>query len=325
MIRLAQAASDENWDITGKEFGDQRQGKLMPDGTQEGEVNIVEWYDYDWTHVFRPISQELAETIAMEAEKAALNPFVGYSQPYCITFFNAFKAAGWDASMIDVPCATHCAAFIAALCNAGGVNVYPTMYTGNQVAALSRTGAFNILTDSTYTGTYSNLKRGDIIFRVGHTAVVLDDAREEETQPYVVVGNNLRLRRGPGLNYDKITYMKLGDIFNVIEFEYNQEEKRSWAKGEYKGWVGYAAVEYLAPEEEPEEIITEETVYVATDNTRIRSGPSIWNKHICYVPKGEKVIYLGESEKDSRGVTWFKVAYGANEGWSSERYLEECM
>ena len=326
MVRVAQAASDENWGDRGYTPGDQRQGPLKPDGTQDGEVNIVPWYDSDWTHVFRPISNEVAEFMAREAEKAAVNPHVGYTQPYCLTFYNAFKEAGWDASKINIDCGTHCAAFISALGNGAGLVINPQMYTGNEVAALMRTGAFNLLTDISYTTTDAKLKRGDILFRLGHTCIVLDDAEKKEHiyNPYVVIGSNLRFRRGPGMSYSTMYYMKLGDILDVYDFIYDEDGETIWPRGEYKGQLGYASMKYLAKEQNPDSQPDEQKTMKTTQKTRLRTGPGILYNHVCYVPKGEEVVLLGGMSMDSRGITWYEVAYGQYTGWSSGKYLAEC-
>ena len=318
MVRVAQAASDENWGITGKTHGDQRQGKLQANGTQEGEVNIVPWYDYEWTHVFRPISPVAAETIAREAEKVAKNANVGYSQPYCMTFYNAFQAAGWDADKITTPCGTHCAALVAALCNAAGISVYPTMYTGNQVAALTRTGAFDVLTDDAYLITDENLKRGDILFRVGHTCVVLDDARELKSESYIVTGSNLRLRKGPGTEYGILAHMQIGETFDVFSFT----EDGEWAQGEYKGLTGYASMSYLAVVQEPETNGPEEVSMTTTGKARMRKGAGLLYATIGFLPSGAEVIYAGETDTDVFGTVWYKVVYGAKEGWVSGKLLK---
>lgn len=320
MVRLAQAASDENYEIYGPLNGDQRQGPLRPDDTQDGEVNIVPWYDYNWTSLFRPISPQVAETLAREAEKTARNVNVGYSQPKCMTFYNAFRDAGWDADKITTPCATHCAALVAAMCNAAGLSVHPQMYTGNERSALLNTGAFVELTGDAYLKTDANLKRGDILLMRtgtnGHTAVVLDDAHELISEPYIVTGNNLRLRKGPGTEYITLAYMKMGDTFNVYSFADD-----TWAQGEYKGLVGYASMKYLAPEQEPESEGPEEVAMITTGRVNMRKGPGILNGIIRTLQKGTTVFFAEQTQEVS-GTTWYLVTYDTYTGWVSGKYLE---
>jgi len=330
MVRLAQAASDEVYGIKGEIPGDQRQGAVMPDGTQEGELNIVPWYDMDWNVVFRPISPEVAETMAREAEKICKNVNVGYSWYRLMSFFNAFKAAGWDGSKINEKCDTHCAGLIAALCNAAGLKVNPQMYTGNEWRALMNTGAFLALTDDAYTKTDKNLKRGDVpLHRAngeGHTCIVLDDARDLPTEPYLVTGNNLRLRPGPGTEYTPVlAYMTMGDTFNVFSFA-EDSEGASWAQGEYKGLTGYASMQYLVKEQDPDGDGEDDVVYVVTaaKSARIREYPGAYNSNptLAWPKNGEELIGLGQ-EEDIEGTPWYYVAYYDVVGWISGKMVKQ--
>ena len=317
MIRLAQAASDEVYGITGKIPGDQRQGPLNPDGTQEGEVNIVPWYEYGWQSVFRPIDPAVAEKMAWICEDAAKNVNVGYSQPYWRTFWDALVAADFDASKIETPCGCHCASLIAGSANGAGLKVNPAMYTGNERAALLNTGAFTELTDPAYTQIDTSLRRGDVLWKIGHTAIVLDDASDLDSQPYIVTGNNLRLRPGPGTEYGPVmAYMKLGEIFNVYTLTDD-----GWAQGEYKGLVGYASLEYLAEVEDPDDDGPEQVTYKTTAKTRIRSGPGTIFRTLAFVPAGEIVFFEGETEQVGK-TTWYTVTWDNVTGWSSGKYLE---
>jgi len=323
MVRLAQAASDEVYGNEGKIPGDQRQGPLNPDGTQEGELNIVPWYDMDWNFVFRPVSPEVAETMAREGEKICKNKHVGYSWYRLYSFFNAFRDAGWDGDKIETECDTHCAGLISALCNAAGMNVNPQMYTGNERQALMNTGQFIELTDPAYLKTDVNLKRGDILLHrangSGHTCIVLDDGLELKTEPYIVTGNNLRLRTEPDTSKDNvIAYMALGETFNVFSFTDDGE----WAQGEYKGKTGYASMQYLAPVQEPEEDLSSEILFrVKVKSARIRKEAGTFNMWLKIVKFGAELIFLGETE-DIGETPWYKVAYFDTVGWISSKMVD---
>lgn len=117
-----------------------------------------------WTYILRPPAKA-RERMIKEAYAAAKNNHIGYDQNQRTTLFTQAKAKGWDLSKITVDCETDCSALIAVLCNCAGLSVSKDMYTGNQVAALTKVG----FTKMSYAE--SKLKPGDVIWRKGHTEI----------------------------------------------------------------------------------------------------------------------------------------------------------
>ena len=52
----------------------------------------------------------------------------------------------------------------------------------------------------------------------------------------------------------------------------------------------------------------------------MRKGPGLDYDQVTSFSKGKSLTYLGESQKDARGVTWYKCSSGKNTGWVSSRY-----
>ena len=62
--------------------------------------------------------------------------------------------------------------------------------------------------------------------------------------------------------------------------------------------------------------------YVKATGSRVnvRSGPGENYTDLYTMIRGETVDYLGISNVDSNGVTWYKVEYKGVIGWVSSRY-----
>ena len=169
-VKIGHASKDENGKFTGGGAGDQTWK----------EVCTRDWYNKPWTVVFRPRDASVAEQIAKAMEQACANDKIGYDQGQRTTLYSKAKEAAWNLSKITEKCECDCSALVAVCVNAAGIAVSKDMYTGNQKSVLSATGAFEVLTYGKYTDSSNNLKRGDILLGVGHTAIVLSDGGSVE-------------------------------------------------------------------------------------------------------------------------------------------------
>ena len=164
-VKIGHASGDERGKASGGSAGDQTRK----------EVCTRNWYSKPWTSVIRPKDSSVAEKIAKAMEQACANDKIGYDQGQRTTLYTKAKEAGWDLSKITSKCECDCSSLVAVCVNAAGIALSKDIYTGNEKAALSGTGGFEVLTASKYTGSSSNLKRGDILLGNGHTAVVLSN------------------------------------------------------------------------------------------------------------------------------------------------------
>lgn len=175
MIKIGQASRDERGKYSGGRAGDQ-------DGK---EVEIREWYNRPWNKVLRCKDTAKAEKIATTMEKACRNDNIGYDQNQRTTLYSLAKANGWNIEDIKTPCETDCSALVAVCVNAAGTKVSGDIYTGNEAAALLRTGEFELLSSPKYLLSDEYLKRGDILlYEFHHTAIALQDGKKaEKTKP----------------------------------------------------------------------------------------------------------------------------------------------
>lgn len=170
-VRIGHASGDENGSARGGAAGDQT-GK---------EVCVRTWYQGGWEFLARAKDGSVAEEIAAACEAACANGCIGYDQNQRNTLNERAGEVNYRLADIKTACETDCSAFIAVCVQASGVEVpysggnAPT--TGTLKAALSGTGAFEILTGERYLSDASNLRRGDILVKPGkHGVIVLDNS-----------------------------------------------------------------------------------------------------------------------------------------------------
>ena len=155
--------------------------RISEKGTAEGvpgdqtthEVEISDWYNGGWLAVYRPNNSTDAAYIANTCEAICKNDNVGYSQDDRMSMYKLLVAALFDATQIKTPCNTDCSQLVASCVNAAGIPVSKDMTTRNEDTVLMGTGKFTRLTANKYTQNSDYLKRGDILRKSGHTAIVV--------------------------------------------------------------------------------------------------------------------------------------------------------
>ena len=165
--------------------GHDSRGKYSGDtaGDQSGtEWYIRTWYPGGWIAVFRHPDAKVRSMLASMAEAAARNDNVGYDQSERLTFWNQLQKVGYDPSKISVKCEADCSSGVGAIVKGAGYrlgmttlqNVNPSIYTGNESAALVAAG-FSKMTDSKYRTSDKYLLAGDILLSSGHTTASPSD------------------------------------------------------------------------------------------------------------------------------------------------------
>ena len=249
-VQIGHASSDERGKAKGGKSGDQT-GK---------EVLVQNWYKRNWTTVFRAKDTKIAEKIAKTIEQACMNNNIGYNQGQRTTLYEQAKKYNFDLSKITEKCECDCSSLVAVCVNAAGINISKDMYTGNQKAVLDATGKFEILTDLQYLMEPDNLKRGDILLAVGHTAVVISNDKNTNAVDsaksfskklagnYRVTATKLNLRSGAGVDKHVLTTLLkntsvkcYGYYTNIsgINWLYVQATKTG------KQYSGYVSAKYL--------------------------------------------------------------------------------
>ena len=242
---------------------------LIP-GDQDGkEVRIQTYYARNdagkpWTHVLRARDAGLAERIAVNMTALAENDNIGYSQKRRMTAFNSARANGGDISKAtgDVDCSSG----VSGMTQLAGGNVKANLATSNMLEGYKASKQFDILTDAKYLNSADYLRRGDILLRLGHTAVILDNGAKAEQQDApdddalpdgdtfrIVVDDYweaegksygvkewCRVRSGPTLEDDILGKAYRGEVFDAYSFA------EDWYQINYHGRVGYIYKQFVS-------------------------------------------------------------------------------
>ena len=160
------ASGDEKGKATGGKAGNQT-GK---------ELKVGNWNDFGQTIVLRFKDRALAKEYAEVIKAICLNPCVGYDQGNRTSLHTELAKVNYDVSKLITPCECDCSALVGAGLNAVGIKVNPSIYTGNMVEAIMRTGKFEKLTAKKYTDSGDYQLTGDIsVKEKSHTMSALED------------------------------------------------------------------------------------------------------------------------------------------------------
>ena len=123
--------------------------------------------------------------------------------------------------------------------------------------------------------------------------------------------DNLYMRSGVGLSYDKIKYMKKGSEF-TIHGHYRTNDY-NWYKITCEGVTGYISSKYV--EFDKNTVNYEPFRYLDIDReTVFREGPGSFYSDMGKVPKGKRVPSYGyDRYKD--GEAWYKISYDGRTGY----------
>lgn len=144
------------------------------------EVCITPWYADNWIAVYRPRNPKHAEIIAKKCEDACKNDHIGYSQYTRYSLFNNVCNTGFDIAGLKKDCNADCSALVMTCCRAAGITVPKHMITATMDVDLMKTGNFEKLVALKYIAKDDLLKRGDILLKVGHTAIVVEGSEDPE-------------------------------------------------------------------------------------------------------------------------------------------------
>ncbi len=326
MLRLAQAASSENFDAWGTPPNQRRTGATaaQPWGNMDGELNVVPFYG-GWDMVFRPKSEAIAEKIAYLAEGAVGNgAYIGYGQGSLASdggiyhregvFDALFQMTTPDTRSIRNLANCDCSSLTGACTYFAGVYEpkLRTMWTGTEEQILMGTNQFVKLTDPLLLELGTGLKRGDILLKKGHTAISIDTDDHTDTVPMRISDcYQCNLRTGPGIDYRVIEVLSEGMLVYKISTAYD-EDGDAWFKIDHNGHIGYTAAKYVKPLP---------TVTV-TGDVWMRIGPGKSYDPIIVIPKGTPECYFTGKTRQVLLTTWYEVIYGGHKGFASGKYIK---
>lgn len=186
MIRIAQAASSETFTKFGTAPNQRRTGATLtnPGGNLDGELNVVN-FKGGWEAVYRPKDSKVAEFISNFMMSAVINgSHIGYSQDATRVgvFDECAKMTLPNPAMITKLVNCDCATLVGAAIYFAGIKLdgLRKMCTWEMDDILMKSGKFTKLTDKELLQSAKGIKRGDILWKTGHTAVSLDTYTEPQ-------------------------------------------------------------------------------------------------------------------------------------------------
>jgi len=167
-VTLGHFVCDENGRARGGKPGDQS-GK---------EGRFQAWYatgsnGKGWQDVFRAKKAAVRKKIAKNMIALVENPHVGYNQDARLTLDREARKVNYDFAKITTDCDTDCSQATAECIIGAGIPIDPDMYTGNEKQLIVKTGQFKTYDGKSYIVSDQKLKVGDILFKIGHSAVVV--------------------------------------------------------------------------------------------------------------------------------------------------------
>ena len=312
MIRIAQAASSEN----GTAYGTPP-NQLRTRGHLDGELNVNQWYPYDWVAVFRPIDDRIADRIADLAYRiVAAGKKVGYGQQlegYCSRYglFDALSPmTNPDPQKIKTPVNCDCGQLVATCVYCAGVYEpnLRLLNTSKEHDLLMGTGAFIKVTNPELLKTGRGCRRGDIFWKWGHTLVCLDTDPDQAMMEPRVIGNCFacNLRDGGSTDWPSKGVLHSGDRVWLIS-----EAATGWKQVKSDIGIGFVSPKYVC----------EYPRVKTTGNVWMREGPGTDQKQIMVIPYNTSVWITGEKKKI--GVRdWYEVIFSGKVGWASSLYLQ---
>lgn len=134
------------------------------------------------------------------------------------------------------------------------------------------------------------------------------------TERYLTSTVRLRVRSGPGTNFEQIGSLNSGDSFGIVS------EENGWYGIHFNGQTGYVSGDFVSVSSGQTPANADESS-VSIDFTvgyalRLRSGPSTESETLARIPYTTIIQAIGRSS-DNR---WLQVRYGDQVGWVAAVY-----
>lgn len=138
------------------------------------------------------------------------------------------------------------------------------------------------------------------------------------TKVVEVTARAVNLRAEP--NGRKVDVLKKGDTAIYLETSQTDSNGVKWLQVRSGGAPAWICAKYVKVRDASGSSSSSEStkVVVTSKSVFVRSEPSLNGRKVGTLYKGDAVKYAGESQKDSRGVTWYRVS----SGWVSSRYTK---
>ena len=131
----------------------------------------------------------------------------------------------------------------------------------------------------------------------------------------IKTSGNVNVRTGAGLDYKSKGTVKAGTVLKYDETKkdsrgvtwYHVPGKGGWISSKYAKQVSDSGKSYSS-------------VKITGNTVNARKGAGLNYDVIATVKAGKVLKFEGETKKDSRCVSWYKVSGGGKTGWVSSKY-----
>lgn len=307
-LLIGQACSNERGEILGGAKGDQTGREVRINTFFDGQV---------WQVIYRCKDKNKAKLIGKYMLEACKNDNIGYDT-------GKTRYTCWDLAMaiksvkdINVPCNSDCSQLMDICVNLAGIPVSKYLWTAIEDELLMSTGMFDRITDQAMLRG-NGLQVGDILWRSGHTAVVVeaDEAPTgyDKTPHWVgeTYGAKLVDVYADPTGTAKLTawpQLATGNLFDVCD-----ERGDRWyirIAGQYYGWIEKRFCLRKTPQR---------TTTVKTDLwLRQNAGPGF--KGLTVMPAGT-TVQICDQKTGTNGKPWDYLIFSGQYGFASDRYIK---
>ena len=307
-LLIGQACSNERGEILNGTKGDQTGREVRINSFNDGQV---------WQKIFRCKDRAKARLIGQYMADACLNDNIGYDT-------GNTRYSAWDEAMkvgstkgITKPCNTDCSQLMCICVNLAGIPVSKYLWTAIEDELLMSTGQFIRITDQAMLRG-NGLQVGDILWRDGHTAVVVeaDEAPSGYDKTPKWVGETFGAKLVDVYSDPTGTtplkawpQLATGNLFDVCD-----ESGDRWyirIAAQYYGWID----KRFCLRKTPQRIAT-----VSTD-LHLRANAGAGYKSLAVMPRGAVVQYC-DQKPASDGKPWDYLIYNGQYGFASDKYIK---
>lgn len=309
-LLIGQACSNERGEIVGGRKGDQNQREVRINTFYDGQV---------WQIIFRCKDRAKAKLIGRYMADACKNDAIGYDtgDTRYSCWVEAMKLHSLSA--ITTPCNTDCSQLMCICVNLAGIPLSKYLWTAIEDELLMSTGMFDRITDQSMLRG-NGLLVGDILWRSGHTAVVVEsDEAPSPSEPD-------KTPKWVGEVYGKATIpvyasatgtavlpewgqLSLGNLFDVCDERNNRYFIR--IAGQYYGYIEKQYCLWKTPY----------AFGKVTTALHLRAGAGAGHKSIMIMPQNA-TVQLCDQKPASDGRPWDYVIYAGQYGFCSDRYIK---
>lgn len=145
-----------------------------------------------------------------------------------------------------------------------------------------------------------------LLFSYIQPSIFNDDVKAEKQGDYIVKADALNMRKGPGLTYPVIKYLKKNDQLTFIE------KSGDWFKVSYngtEGWVASWLVQANASKASAKKVVSH------VDNLNVRSEPSLNGAVLGKLYTGNEATYVSKNNE------WIQIQTKNLSGWVHSKYV----